>query len=950
MAVNAINQQRMIPGAYVTLVQKDSFPNENAGDQGAVTEAVYASVTLLQQGVIAVIGDISSSWTTLSALMTSTLEIPQCSFTANAIGFSDKSQYKYFYRTIPTKTILADVMLDFVSSQNWINIGVIYSNDLLGQQFYQKVMNLASYKHMNVVGHQPYFPDQIADLLHFVSSSEMRIILVGVTGNDQVKLMTEAAKLNLISSQYVWLLMDDNSANLLNEVQQDNHSPSLDGLFLFDMKMSLNGYPPFEAFLDDWTKLDPMVYPYAGRRNVTTNEGPAYSCMMTMARGFNRTLSTLGNHTLGLEMLSNRSLGSSMTPLTFDTGYISPDGPLNYDSNGDLTRGNHHIYNIQHGNRVSIGHSIAGNLELNRLPMFYDGSFQPPDDSPPSKALNPDFSNPVSQIILAFTGTCMLLCILVLFLVAIYRKHEIFRASSPLFCCLELIGFLFTYVAVVFMIGIPTRATCFIVPISFTFGFLLVLGNLIAKNYRIYRIFNNIFISRKVITDSKLMGSTSIIVIIDMVILIIGLVVTQPVPKLVKLNPTSHYWICEAESSASKTVFLSVGTCYAAAMLTFATFLAYKTRSAGKSYDHFNECKQMGISVYNILFSAIVGFTAMINPLANYYTKFYFGAVATLWATTFSFAVLFIPKVYIFYKQWKRAFVSSSTKQNRNYSNCSENTQRTMTADAETAHSFLKSDKKNNEEGQPYTSSLLFEQTGGMTVITRSFSADEIETSNNATVESNNRYDSTNVYVEVQEGDLPVRKSFRYFPFLTQWKMRRLMIFPRLGYISYYSTQSKKGTMISYTHASVYSSKPEEYVLKIHGQDVHDVFIQLGDFVTMESWQACLNQDIMKQQEMSRKVTITRRRMFSTSSSVTLKHNAEQHPTIVEEDTSDIQPSPHQVSFIRRRRSKSHPSILSQSDNALHPLQLTSQSSSSCSILSSATYRKRRKTSDEWSL
>lgn len=99
------------------------------------------------------------------------------------------------------------------------------------------------------------------------------------------------------------------------------------------------------------------------------------------------------------------------------------------------------------------------------------------------------------------------------------------------------------------------------------------------------------------ITDSKLMGSTSIIVIIDMVILIIGLVVTKPVPKLVKLNPSSHYWICEAEPSDSKTVFLSIGTCYAAAMLTFATFLAYKTRSAGKSYDHFNECKQMGISV-----------------------------------------------------------------------------------------------------------------------------------------------------------------------------------------------------------------------------------------------------------------------------------------------------------------------------------------------------------------
>lgn len=91
MAVNFINQQKLIPGAYITLVQKDSFPNEKTGNQGAVTGAVYASVTLLQHGVIAVIGDISSSWTSLSALMTSALEIPQCSFTANA----SKSEITY---------------------------------------------------------------------------------------------------------------------------------------------------------------------------------------------------------------------------------------------------------------------------------------------------------------------------------------------------------------------------------------------------------------------------------------------------------------------------------------------------------------------------------------------------------------------------------------------------------------------------------------------------------------------------------------------------------------------------------------------------------------------------------------------------------------------------------------------------------------------------------------
>lgn len=83
MAVNEINNQQIIPGAYITLIEKDSFPDASV-NQMAITNAVYAAVTLLQQGVIGVIGDVSSSWTSLSALMTSTLAIPQCSFAANS--------------------------------------------------------------------------------------------------------------------------------------------------------------------------------------------------------------------------------------------------------------------------------------------------------------------------------------------------------------------------------------------------------------------------------------------------------------------------------------------------------------------------------------------------------------------------------------------------------------------------------------------------------------------------------------------------------------------------------------------------------------------------------------------------------------------------------------------------------------------------------------------------
>ena len=232
-----------------------------------------------------------------------------------------------------------------------------------------------------------------------------------------------------------------------------------------------------------------------------------------------------------------------------------------------------------------------------------------------------------------------------------------------------------------------------------------------------------------------------------------------------------------------------------------------------------------------------------MNPLANYYLKFYSVTVTILWATTFSLAVLFIPKVYIFYKQWK--VTTTATEAADEYISFSPTTTACLGEEEDddlTLYSFLKSAKKIIKD--PLTLTPL--ATTLSTIINEDKDKDK---GKDTTTVIEGRYDNTKVYVEVQEGDVPVRKTFKYFPFLSQWKMRRLMIFPRFGYISYYSEKTKKGTMISYSHASVCNTEEDAFVLKIHGQDKYDVYIQLGDFITMESWKACLNQNIMKQQE-----------------------------------------------------------------------------------------------------
>ncbi|KAI9499195.1 periplasmic binding protein-like I [Zychaea mexicana] len=357
MALNDINTRGLIPGAYVTLIKKDSFP-EASIDQSAVTDAVYASVTLLQQGVIGVIGDVSSSWTSLSALMTSTLEIPQCSFTASAIAFSDKTQYKYFFRTIPTQVIMADVMLAFAAKQGWSKVGIIYTDDPIGQQFCQHAIIQASNINMQIIRYQAISqeaPQQdAAGSLHSVTTGGARIILVAATGDALNSLMLQAAEMGYLSDDYVWLLIGDvtdqlqeatdaRNANLtlpsaaatttttgssnyplaINSSTPINFNETYNGLFMFDNWLSPFGYPPFETFLDAWSRLDPNAL--------------AYSCMMVMAEGFSHTIANTTNQTLGLNQLATGDLGQYMSPPAFNVGYVGPEGPMIFDSNGDVT-------------------------------------------------------------------------------------------------------------------------------------------------------------------------------------------------------------------------------------------------------------------------------------------------------------------------------------------------------------------------------------------------------------------------------------------------------------------------------------------------------------------------------------------------------------------------------------------------------------------------------------
>lgn len=61
--------------------------------------------------------------------------------------------------------------------------------------------------------------------------------------------------------------------------------------------------------------------------------------MMIMAEGFGKVITNSKNQTNELFKLSKGELGDEMLPSAFNVGYVGPEGPMVYDSNGDLTTG-----------------------------------------------------------------------------------------------------------------------------------------------------------------------------------------------------------------------------------------------------------------------------------------------------------------------------------------------------------------------------------------------------------------------------------------------------------------------------------------------------------------------------------------------------------------------------------------------------------------------------------
>ncbi|KAG0025742.1 hypothetical protein BGZ81_006939 [Podila clonocystis] len=613
LAVNDANQQRLIPGLNLTIVVRDSQdPSLIVSNGGAA--AISAAGSLLSVKVSGVIGDIRSDITRYEALITSSVQIPQCSFgSANTI-LSDSSMYPYFFRTIPTTIVLLDAILDVIRSAGWKRISLIYDIDTMGwagREYFSSKANkmgifILAYQPLTTAG-VPYDAtfEFVANRIH---ASQSRIQVLIATGTIQENCLEAMKNAGLFGPDYAWVTMND----IADQLRLQEGVKEFDGLIMVDNGWELNGYEPFEKFLSDWMTLNPHDYPGAVDPELDNNEGMAYSCVMMLAHAYGRLVNDTipaDEHSERREVLLQGLIDGEHTEEIImqnyfgNTTYRGPSGPITLDHNGDRKEG---------GGGATVQ--------------------------------NPRW-NTTSGII--FTILCLIgfmMTFTAAILVLYFRNHIVIKASSPTFCICELVGIFLVLLWCILHIGIPTESTCaaqsFILPIGTT----LLAGSLTIKNYRIYRIFNSVTVANQSFQTRKLLWYLAAIVLLATIPIIVEIFVDPPVPKLINIR--SYQWV-HCRGIRTSIWWQVAAAIFPTLLMLFGVFLAFKTRNVVFLW---NEARQISLVLYNVLFFTIIVAIAQAFPPEIYLATFYITIIGTYFIAMLALIVLFTPKFWHVYK------------------------------------------------------------------------------------------------------------------------------------------------------------------------------------------------------------------------------------------------------------------------------------------------------------
>ena len=168
---------------------------------------------------------------------------------------------------------------------------------------------------------------------------------------------------------------------------------------------------------------------------------------------------------------------------------------------------------------------------------------------------------------------------------------------------------------------------------------------MLAKTWRIYRIFTNVRAKKLSLKSGKLMLISLGFVSVEILICLLWSTIDPPIPTI-RDTIIGKVHVCYSKSSDA---FLYLLIAYNAVLLVFGSALAFGTRNV---FSAFNESKFIGMSIYNIFMSSIIVCVILLPDTNSLETKFIMYGAVVSFACLSTVGLLFIPKILSVYNKW----------------------------------------------------------------------------------------------------------------------------------------------------------------------------------------------------------------------------------------------------------------------------------------------------------
>ncbi|KAJ3181209.1 hypothetical protein HDU87_001338 [Geranomyces variabilis] len=629
-----------------------------------------------------------------TALVTGGFSIPNAFAEVGASNFEDRNQYPNTLRMVIGTGTLALRMMQYINAMGWSKLAYIYSAQDLGSSYVPSVIATGRTFGMEFLTQQTFNANgdlaesDLDSVIDSIKSSNARIIVVTADEFETTALWLRAHAAGIVTADYVWVtvngIIDFAIGDFYSQYAGQSVNDTLGSAIANNNGVQLQMFigasedtPEYLQFIsyyqsmlttaelatvipnDDGSPPDPETAIFPIRDGYPT-EDRLWDCAMAIFYGFDQLLKS--NSSLTATMLVNAdytppkdpSVPYNMAPFTnisiFNTNQQGLAGPYEWE-NGDFLNIITEIEVQVNGevNELSTDFPVIAKFVNETVVLvpsnffFYGGSMKVPADLPPAERFNPEWKSLQGVLFSLIAALFLIVHFVWAGLVYIFRAKTIIKRASWFSLVLIALGLIMVDIAPLLYVGRLKNWTCVAQVFVLNMGFGLVFSNLMAKTWRVYRIFNNPKMVNRKISDAQVLSFTAGIAAIEIILSIVWMAVGQPVPTTLYLSEIQLVVVCQSSNSRVQETMQAICYGFNGVLLVLTTVLSYKTR---KVLSDYNETKWIGLSVYNILAVSVL-FIPLVYTTALASHAFMFRSIAILLGTGVTGASMFGPKIMI---------------------------------------------------------------------------------------------------------------------------------------------------------------------------------------------------------------------------------------------------------------------------------------------------------------